>query len=175
MAAAVTRASYFGANATEPAGVTAETGTKFSLNDTNTSGTTPIPIPTATGTDYSWHKMLALEVTTVGTTSISNRRVAFAAAATTGLSLNWKNLATYTQATSGNKVADNVGTNAAVPSTYAAVTTSNQLWDNTSTVTTSLGRNGNFVQLITGVDFTYAGGAGSAIALPNILLVYDEA
>ena len=62
-------------------GVTAEAGFKFNREDTlsGTSGT--IPIPTATGTNYSWIKNLGLEVTATAPTNISSRQVAAAASA----------------------------------------------------------------------------------------------
>lgn len=172
--AATVQAQYFGASATLPAGVTAETGIKFNREDTQTGTTGTIPIPTATGTNYSWYKQLALAVTATSTTSMSNRRVALASNPATGLLIHFKGAATYVQASSGNMPAAS-GSNGAVPATYTQVTTSNQVWDNTSVSTGSTGQNGNFVLLVLGVDNTYAGGAGSAISLPNILLTYDEA
>jgi len=171
--AATVQAQYFGGASTEPAGANAEGGTKWNKEDTLT-GTTPIPIPTAAGTNYSWYKMLALAVTATASTNISNRRVALASSATTGLFLFFKGSSTYTQASSGNKPTDS-GSNGAVPSTYTQVSTSNQVWDSASVSAGSTGRNGNFCYLVFGVDNTYTGGAGSAIAMPTLNLVYDEA
>jgi hypothetical protein len=54
-------------------------------------------------------------------------------------------------------------------------TGSNILFDNRSVSTGSAAVNGDFASTFVGVDSGYAGGAGSAIGLPNILLTYDEA
>lgn len=171
---ATVRADYYGASATEPAGVTAETGIKWNREDSETGSSTPIPIPTATGTNYSWYKMLALDVTATASTNISNRRISLASSPSTGLFIFFKGSGTYTQATSGNKPADS-GSNGAVPSTYTQVTTSTQVYDSASVSAGSTGRNGNFCYLVFGVDNTFTGGAGSATALPNLTFTYDEA
>ena len=157
----------------------AESGIKFTQDQTVNGGSppVPIPIPTATGTNYSYIKQLALAVTAGGgTTSLLNRRVAIAASPTlpTGIAMYFKGTGTYANDTSGNSPAG-VGTNGAVPSTYSAVTTSNQVYDS-STVACGTGypaRNGEFCVLVLGVDNTFTGGAGQ-LALPNVLLVYDE-
>jgi len=184
MAAAVTRFDYY--NGASPvftgasfAGVSAEGGMKFNREDSLTGGTTPIPIPTATGTNYSWIKNLALDVTTVGTTSISNRRIYSSGAPATGLSLFYKSVATgsYAQAASGNMPAAS-GSNGATPAGYTAMATSlggSTAYDASSVATTTLGVNGSLAVVVAGVDNTFAGGPGSATALPNILLTYDEA
>jgi hypothetical protein len=170
--AATIRCSYYGASASEPAGVTAETGIKLARADAQTS-TTPTPIPTSTGTNYSWYMLLAFEVTGTGATSISNRRIAAASSFTSGILIFFKDQATYTQPSSGNKPTDSGSAGPATPSTYTNVTTSNQLWDNTSTSTGTTGRKGDFCQIVGGVDNSYAGGGGNA-ALPNLSMVYDE-
>src|SRR5687767_14388984 len=105
--AAVIRASYYGGNASEPAGASAEGGIKWNREDSQSGASTPIPVPTATGTNYSWIKNLALEVTTVANpaTAITNRNIKLASAPSTGLTQGWK-AAAYAQPTSGNKPAD---------------------------------------------------------------------
>jgi hypothetical protein len=151
---------------------------KYGRDDSQTS-TTSIPIPTATGTKYSYLKYLCLDVTVIGATSISNRRIAWASSPATGLTGYFLDQATYTQnngtqgASAGNYPAD-AGTNGATPAGYTAMTTSNQVWDNTSHSTGSTGRNGDYAQTALGVDNTFIGGGGAA-ALPNLLLTYDEA
>lgn len=170
--AATLQAQYFGASASEPAGANAESGIKFNREDTQ-SGTTPIPIPTATGTKYSWIKNIALAVTGTAATSISNRNVFQASTPTTGLFLFWKATNTYAQAASGNQPTDS-GSNGATPSGYTAMTGSAAVYDNASVSAGSTGRNGQFCVMVCGVDNTFAGGAGSATALPNIKLQYDE-
>lgn len=152
------------------------TGIKFNREDTAV-GTTPIPKPTAAGTNYSWYKSLFLYVESGGgSTSLSNRKIRFATAPTTGLTADFKDGgATYTQATSGNKPADDGTTDGAVPATYTSLTTTFQNYDTASVAATNTTRNGNYVLVVGGVSNNYAGGAGSAVALPNIELQYDEA
>lgn len=172
--AAVVNARYH-SGASEGAGADAETGIKFNREDTQT-GTTPVPKPTATGTAYSWLKTGSLRVTSGGgATSLSNRKTRVASAPTAGLKLHFKDGGdTYAQSTSGNMPAD-AGTDGAVPATFTEMSTTFQTWDATSEAATDSTRNGNLIIFVLGVDSTYAGGAGSAIALPNIELQYDEA
>lgn len=154
----------------------AEGGICFDLADSATDTTTPISVPTSTGTVFSWIKNLSLAVTGTGTTSMTNRTIKQSGSASTGLALFWKDVAqaSYAQAASGNRPASS-GSNGATPSTYTAMTTSAQQWDNTSHSTGSTGPNGDMVVVVLGVDNTYVGGAGTAIALPSLLLSYDEA
>lgn len=153
----------------------AEGGIVFNLEDTIT-GTTPIPIPTATGTNFSWIKNLVLYVTATGTTAITNRTVNMGSSPTSGLKLHFKDVAvaSYAQAASGNRPTAS-GSNGATPAGYTAMTTSAQQYDNTSVATSSTGANGDMAVCVMGVDNTFAGGPGSATALPNIVLSYDEA
>lgn len=152
----------------------AETGFVFNLADNQTS-TTPISIPTATGTNFSWIKNLVIAVTGTGTTSISNRNIFMSGSTTTGLQMFWKAVAvaSYAQAASGNRPTAS-GSNGATPAGYTLMTTSAVQYDNTSVATSSTGPNGSMAVCVLGVDNTYTGGAGSAISLPNILLRYDE-
>lgn len=174
MAATVQARIFTGAS--EGTGASAEGGVVFNREDTAT-GTTAVPKPTATGTNYSWYKNLGLYVTAGGgSTSISNRKIRMATAPSTGLTLHFKDgTTTYTQAASGNKPTDDAAANDATPSTYTAMTTSFQTWDAASAAATNTTRNGNFVKVIGGVANNYAGGAGAGIALPNLELQYDEA
>ena len=152
------------------------TGIKFNREDTAT-GTTAVPKPTAAGTNYSFYKTLYLNVESGGgSTSISNRAIRYASSPSAGLTVFFKDGGdTYTQATSGNRPADNGTTNDATPATYTAMTTSFQNYDTASEAATNSTRNGNYVIVAAGVSNNYVGGAGSAIALPNIELRYDEA
>lgn len=161
----------------------AEGGAKFNREDTLT-GTTPIPVPTATGTNFSWRKYFALAVTTTSGTSMSNRRIKQGSAPATGLALFFRSfaVASYSQAASGNMPAAS-GSNGATPAVsgtpatpaYTALTTSDQTYDSASVSTGSTGPNGQLVEMVLGADNTYTGGAGNAVALPNIVLTYDEA
>lgn len=171
--AATVRVSYYGGNASEPAGAAAEGGTNFNRADSLTA-TTVIPVPTATGTNYSWKKNLALEPTAGGgSTALSNRKVYIASSLTTGLFLFFKQDATYSQPASGNKPTDS-GSNGATPAGYTLATTSAQSYDAVSANATNNTRNGDFCVLVLGVDNTFAGGGGSA-SLSSIKFDYDEA
>lgn len=167
------------ANGAGPTLTNAETGIRYGRDDNQTS-TATIPIPTATGTKYSYLKYLALVVTGTSTTSITNRRISWASSPATGLFGFFKDQATYTQnngtqgASAGNYPAD-AGTNGATPATYTLMSTTPQLWDNTSVATSSAAKNGDYVQTVVGVDFTYAGGGNSNTSLPSITLTFDEA
>lgn len=152
----------------------AEGGVSFSLDDSAT-GTTPIQIPTATGTNYSWIRNLALYVTATGTTTINNRTIAISSSLSTGLKLHWKTVAvaSYAQAASGNRPSSS-GSNGATPSGYTAMTTSAAQYDNTSVATSSTGVNGDMAVCVHGVDNSYAGAPGSSISLNSIIMGYDE-
>src|SRR5262245_65443429 len=124
---ATIRAAYFGGAATEPAGTNAETGIKFSRDDNQNTGGTPVPIPTAGGpgaTNYSWEKNLALEVTGAASpaTAITNRTIRLATAPTTGLQLHWKT-GPYAQPTNGTMPAPSASAKDAVPAGFTLMTT----------------------------------------------------
>lgn len=154
----------------------AETGFTFNLSDLQTDVTTPIAIPTTTGTVFSWIKNLVLSVTVAGTTAITNRTIKQSGSPSTGLALFWKDVAvaSYAQAASGNRPTAS-GSNGATPAGYTAMTGSAVQYDNTSHATSGTGPNGDMAVVVLAVDNGYVGGPGSAIALPNILLSYDEA
>ncbi len=186
MAAAVIRATHWngaGADNNIDAGASGSTP-KWGKDDTTIS-TTAITIPSSTGSNYSWYKMLALYVTTAGTTNVTNRKIYYDASTPvsmpTGLKFFFKQIAkaSYVQATDANRPAD-VGTvngsDPTTPSTYTAMSTTAQTYDSASEATsTGNSRNGGFAQTILGVASTYTGGANSALSLPNLHLVYDEA
>ena len=173
--AATVRMSYYGGAATEPAGASAEGGIKYNRADSLT-GTTPIPRPTSAGTNNSFVKQLALEVTASDATAISNRTIRFNGALATGLGLFFLGHATYLDQTGGTGApADDGTTNGVTPSGYAAVTGSAQGYHSNSASAGSTGRNGNFCRTVATVSNNYAGGAGSAITLTDVILGYDEA
>jgi hypothetical protein len=153
----------------------AETNVAFCLADVVTGTSNPIPIPTTTGTNFSWIKNLVLYVTTAGTTSMSNRTVNVASSLSTGLAFHWKDVAvaSYAQAASGNRPATS-GSNGNVPTGYTAMTTSPAQYDNTSVSTSSTGPCGDMCVCVLGVSGNFAGGAGNAVSLQNISLNYDE-
>jgi hypothetical protein len=171
--AATLRISYFGANASEPAGASASGGFKFNTEDTQ-SGTAAVSRPLSTGTNFSWIKQLATEVTATAATAISNRKAYLSGAPTTGLLLHFKQAASYVQAASGNQPSAS-GSNGATPAGYTALSTTPQTYDSGSDAASGAGRSGDFCVLVAGVSNNYAGGAGNAIALPDFKIDYDEA
>lgn len=154
----------------------AETGIKWNLSDNQTDTTTPIAIPTATGTVFSWIKNLALAVTGTGTTNISNRRVSLSGSPSTGLNLWFKAVAvgSYAQAASGNRPSSS-GSNGATPTGYTTIATSTTVYDSSSVSSGSTGPNGSMAVCVLGVDNSYTGGAGNNVSVPSIILTYDEA
>lgn len=146
------------------------TAPKFGTDDAVQSST-PVVIPSATGTNYSAFKNLYLDVTVAGATTINNRQIKLATAAASGLAFFWKaNTGAYAQ---GSAPASSGSNGPATPAGYTLMTTSYALWDNTGVSTASTGKNGGYVQVVLGVDSTYAGGGGS-YSNPSILLQYDE-
>jgi hypothetical protein len=170
--AAVVRASY--ASGAGPTLATAETGAKYNREETLAGTTAPIPKPNATGTAFSWPKVMRLEVTTLDATSISNFRHNIASAPSTGLALWFKDDATtYTQVAA--LAAADAGTNGATPAGYTVCPTTATSWDAGSYSASTTGGKGDYIRFALGVDNLYVGGAGSAIALPNLIFTYDEA
>lgn len=176
--AAVVRFDYYGASASEPAGVTAESGWKFNRADTQ-SGTDPIPIPTATGQNFSWHKNFALNVTTQFASNISNFTIKAASSYDVigppdlrGLRLNFKSNSSYVQSALVAATAGNDDT----PSGYTGlVTTSPQQWYAGPVSANSTGRKGDFLVMCLGVGYDYTQGGNSNFTLPNMTAAYDEA
>jgi hypothetical protein len=156
---------------------------KFGRDDTVIS-TTPVPVPTATGTNFSWRKYLGLYVVSGGgSTSLLNRGVKMSGALPTGIQMWQSAVTTYVQATTtqgtaaGNRPTDS-GSNAATPAnqtdvTWVLMTTSNVTYDASTVAATNTTINGKYLALVLGVDFTCASGGGST-SLNNVILQYDE-
>ncbi len=153
----------------------AETGIKFARDETQVGTTAPIPKPNAAGTNYSWPKELALEVTTVdAATSISNRKLNAASAPAAGLTLWYRNDAATYQRPTAVAAADNATTNDATPSGFTAMPTAATVYDAAAVAASALGRNGSYLSVALGVSALFLGGAGPNIALPSLSFVYDE-
>lgn len=172
--AATVRASWFGGAGSEPAGDSVESGFTLSRSDAKApgSGTSPVPVPSSAGTNYSWIQLWALEVTGTDSTSISNRTIRLASSLATGLYLWFKQQTTYQQPASGNKPTDS-GSDAATPAGYTLLTTSPQTYDSGSDSAGSTGRSGDFAEVVGGVDSSYTGGAGQG-SYPDVIIGYDE-
>ena len=164
-------------NGSGPTSGSAEGGITMGRDD-NVVSTAVLPIPTSTGTKFSYGKTLGIQVTGgTSTDHITNRRVLLASAEPTGLHLWYQTAGSYSQAVA--PAAADAGINYAVPAGYSGgagvggeVTTTPSLWDNTSVIT-SPGANGAYCLIALGCDSNFAGGGGSA-TLPNLLIEYDE-
>lgn len=169
---AVVRASY--ASTATPTYASAEGGAKYNREESLAGATTPIPKPNSAGSNYSYAKPFRLEVTTSDTTTLSNLRHRIASAPAAGLKL-WfiDDGATFVR---GNvALTDNGTTDDAAPAGATVAPTSDTVYDATGASASSTGPKGDFIRYILGVSNLYLGGAGSAIALPNLILTYDEA
>lgn len=181
MTAATVRASWYGAAATEPAGVTAETGVALSKSDLQ-SGTVPTTVPQTTGSNYSWVEQVALEVTSAASpsTTLSNATIKLSTTATSGTLVFYKANASFVNQTGGTGGPADVGTESSgsptTPSGYSIITTSAVQYDamGSSNNGGSTGRKSTFADLLFGLCSAYAGAPGS-LTLPNCILSYDEA
>ena len=71
---------------------------------------------------------------------------------------------------SANKPTDHATLNGQVASTYAALTTSPQVWHALGVSANSTGVNGQYLQLVLGVDNSYAGGANSNTSIAGLTI-----
>ena len=171
--AAVVRLSY--ASGAGPSLTSAETGIKYNREETLAGTTAPIPRPVATGTAFSYSKAFRLEVTTSDATSLSNLRLQYSGSApATGLALWYRDDATTYQRPNALAAADS-GTNGSTPAGYTAMPASPTSYDAGSYSASTTGAKGDYFSTALGVSNNYAGGAGSAIALPDLVVTYDEA
>lgn len=170
--------AYLSTGATEStARASAESGIKFNRADSQ-SGTTPIPIPTATGTNYSWYKSMYLycNSATGAGTSISAKNVRLNGAPATGLAVVYDNVGdTYTQAAAVLAADASGGSPPATPAGYTAMTTSDVEYDAAADTSANNTRMGDILQVGLAVGSNYAGGGGSAQTVPSIIFTYTEA
>jgi hypothetical protein len=170
--AATVRLSY--ASGAGPTLATAETGIKYNREESLAGTTAPIPRPVATGTAFSYTKAFRLEVTTGDATNLSNLRLQYSGSApATGLALWYRDDATTYQRPNALAAAD-AGTNGATPSGFTAMPSSPTSYDSGSYSASSTGGKGDYFSTALGVSNNYAGGAGSAIALPDLMVTFDE-
>lgn len=144
------------------------------------AGTTAIPTPTSTGTNFSYIKSLQMEITATGSLSMTNILFGKVASETTTGTKLWRvtshAVGSYVQATVSPTATGDNNTTAptmnsatgvalelisAPPSTYAAGAFS------------STGRVGNLVEVCLGVDATNAT-AGSTVATPTLRFSWTE-
>jgi hypothetical protein len=170
--AATVRLSY--ASSTGPTLASAEGGIKYNREETLNGTTAPVPRPTATGTAFSYSKPFRLEVTGTDATNLSNLRLHYSGAApATGLALWYRDDGTTYQRGNALAAADS-GSNGATPAGYSAMPSSPTQYDSGSYSAGTTGGKGDYFSTALGVSNNYAGGAGSAIALPDLVVTYDE-
>jgi len=154
----------------------------FDLSDTY-NGTTTLTIPTGTTRTFSWYRNIKLYCVTGASTTLSNVKVAVAAspaingASSSHLYMYYKDVATYTQASGANKLADDTVTTTpagqtafTVDPTFSAAITG---LGGAATTATPVGT--DYFQVSAGVDGSYTGGGNANTTLPNIEFQYDEA
>lgn len=158
--------------------ITAVTSKKFNREDTQ-SGTTPIPTPTALGTNFSFIATFQINIVTVNGLSMSD--VKFGKVTTesvTGTKL-WHTTAhavgAYVQATAApTATGDN---NVTAPTLNGAAATAVPLISVASVYSAgphnTTGRKGPLVEVALGIDFTNLT-AGSAVALPDLRFSWTE-
>lgn len=150
----------------------------FNQADDNSTTTNPIVVPSATGTNFSWNKCVALNVNTAGTTNITAIGWQLAQTLTTGFYLFFKDAgASYVQSTSGNQPAATV-TNGGAPTGFTAMSATVQNSWTGSVATSTTGVKGDYTQLAFGVGNNYAGAGGTGVNLVAsgnaFNVVYDE-
>lgn len=172
--AATVRASIW--TGSSPTAANAESGIKFNRSESQTDTTTPVPKPTsANGTNYSWPKVLALEITGAdAATTLSNRRIHRASSPAAGITMWYKDdNDTYNRPTTV-AAADNASADDATPAGYSAMPSSATQFDAGADSAGATGRSGDYVSVAVGISTLYTGGGSTNVTLPNIVLTYDE-
>lgn len=149
---------------------------KWNLEDTQ-AGTTAIPTPTATGTNFSFVKSFQIEITATGSLNMTNVKVGKVASETTTGTKLWHvtSHAAYTQATAApTATGDN---NTTAPTVNAASATALPLIGSASVYAAggfnTTGRKGNVVEITLGVDATNTT-AGASVATPTLRWQWTE-
>lgn len=157
--------------------VTTVTAVVWSRVD-DASGTTVIPTPTSTGTNFSFIKSFQISITTVNSLSMSAVMVGKVAAETTTGTKLWRvtSHSSYTQATAApTATSDN---NSTAPTMNSASGVALELISAPPTAYasgpfTTTGVQGNQVEVCLGVDSTNTT-AGSAVATPTLRWSWTE-
>lgn len=142
------------------------------------SGTTAIPTPTSTGTNFSFVKSLVMNITTTNSLSMTNILFGKVAAETTTGTKLWQSVAhsSYTQATAApTSTSDN---NVTAPTVNSAAATAVQLISAPPSTYaagpfSSTGNAGNFVEVCLGIDSTNTT-AGTSVATPTLEWSWTE-
>jgi len=147
------------------------------------SGTTPVPTPTATGTNFSFVKSFQPDITVDGGLTMTDIRVGKVAAEATGGTKLWHRTdqTTYVQASAApTATGDNNTTAPIVPHTLnnTNVTALGLIGGPPSVYAagpfTGTGRKGNIVMICLGVDATNTT-AGTTVATPTLRWTWTEA
>jgi hypothetical protein len=142
-------------------------------------GTTPIPTPTATGTNFSYVKSFQIEITVVASLNMSNVKVGKVAAETTTGTKLWHVVShsSYAQATAApTSTGDN---NVTGPTLNGAAAVAGGLALIGSAAVYAAGpfntvaRQGNIVEISLGVDATNTT-AGATVATPTLRWQWTE-
>lgn len=155
---------------------TSVSSAKFNREDTQ-SGTTPIPTPTATGTNFSYVKTFQVEITATGSLSMTNIKVGkVTSESITGTKL-WHatSHSSYTQATTPpTATSDN---NSTAPTLNGATATALPLIGSASVYAagafSSNAKVGNMVEIVVGIDATNTT-AGTAVSIPTLRWQWTE-
>jgi len=161
-----------------PTWTTNITSCKWSLDDAQ-SGTTPIPTPTATGTNFSFVKSFKVDITNVGASlTMTNVKIGTTTSPATGLKLWHQKHTTYTQATAAptstgdnNSTAPTINGTAAVAGGMVLIGSAAVLLAGPFTTT---GRQGDHIEVCLGVDNGNTG-SGSTVAVPTLRFQWTEA
>lgn len=155
----------------------ATTAVKWNRADTE-AGTTAIPTPTATGTNFSYVKSFQINITATGSLTMTDVKFGkVAGESTTGTKLWYDSShASYTQATtSPTSTGDN---NTTAPTINSATGTAVPLISGASAYSagphTTTGRKGNYIEVTLGVDATNTT-AGTSVATPTLRWQWTEA
>ena len=164
------------------AGPTSTAVSSGTMNREDTvSGTTPIPVPSATGTNFSWIKTYIMEITATGGLTMTNIRVGKVAAEATAGTKLWHvtshAIGSYVQAAaSPTPTGDNNITpptlNGAASSEIQPITTPPSVY--AAGPFASTGQKGNLVEVSCGVDATCLI-TGVAVPLATLRWTWTEA
>lgn len=159
--------------------VTTVTAVKWSRVD-DATGTTVIPTPTSTGTNFSFIKSFMIDITATGSLQMTNVLVGKVASETTTGTKLWRVTShaegSYVQATAApTATGDN---NSTAPTMNSASGTALELISAPPSAYAAgpfntTGRKGNLVELCLGVDATNTT-AGSAVATPTLRWSWTE-
>lgn len=151
------------------------TSVVFSRVD-DATGTTPVPTPTATGTNFSYVKSFQPNITNADSLSMTDVKVGKVTSESTGKKY-WHDTshASYTQATTApsatgddNSTAPTI--NSATATALPAIGSANVYSAGPHTTT---GRKGNYVEICVGVDSTNTD-AGTGVSMPTIRWQWTE-